>query len=214
MDCMNTSAQRVHKLLLAMAMALPLLAANGAANANGRDGTSNIGNDSADDVGNGNPNDSANDNGPDGAGRQPPVTHGGPDQNGGPDHGAHGRGGMPPFGVPGMGGGRAPFLRGIELTDAQEDKVFAILHGEKPYLRDQAKAAAKAHEALRELAGADKYDDAKAASLAQAAGTAMANIALQHVRTEQKLRAVLTPEQRKQQADDKDGKDKPRRPRP
>ena len=107
----------------------------------------------------------------------------------------------------------------MELTEAQEDKVFAILHAEQPYLRDQAKAAAKAREALRALAGADKYDDAKAASLAQAAATAGANIELQHVRTRQKLLAVLTPEQRKAQAEQRKERDgqpaegKPRRPR-
>jgi Spy/CpxP family protein refolding chaperone len=91
----------------------------------------------------------------------------------------------------------------VELNEAQQDKVFAILHAEAPYLREQGKAAAKAREALRALAGADKYDDAKAAALAKEAATAEANIALQHVRTQQKLLAVLTPEQRKKQADEK-----------
>lgn len=131
---------------------------------------------------------------------------GGPGQDGpgrsGPDRG-------PGFGPgPGPGfGGRPPFLRGVVLTEAQQDKVFAILHGEAPYLREQANASAKAHEALRALASADKFDDAKAAALAKEAATADANIALQHVRTQQKLLAVLVPEQRKQQAEEK-----PRRP--
>jgi Spy/CpxP family protein refolding chaperone len=102
---------------------------------------------------------------------------------------------MPPFGMP---AGEPPFLRGLELSEAQRDKVFAILHAEMPYLRDQHKAAAKAHEALRAMADGAQYDDAKAASLSQAAAQAMANIELQHVRTEQKLLALLTPEQRKQ----------------
>lgn len=191
---MKTTTQRVHNLLLAMAVALPLFATAGVA--------------SADEMGD----------------DRPPMPRGGPDHDGpghgpeqGPGFGPH-MGGMPPFGGPGMGG-RPPFARGVELSDAQQDKVFAILHAEKPYLREQARAAAKAHEALRDMGGADKFDDAKAASLAQAAATAMANIALQHVRTERKLLAVLTPEQRKKQAedknaDDKDGKDKPHRPRP
>jgi len=115
----------------------------------------------------------------------------------------------PPFeghsGGPGMQppmmGGEAPFLRGLDLSEAQQDKVFAILHAEMPYLHEQHKAAAKAHEALRAMASATQYDDAKAAALAQAAAQAMANIELQHVRTEQKLLALLTPEQRKQLAE-------------
>ncbi len=98
-------------------------------------------------------------------------------------------------------GGRPPFVHGIELSEAQEDKVFAILHAQEPYLRDQGKAAAKAHEALRALGSAEQYDDAKAAALAKDGATAMANIALQHARTEQKLLAVLTAEQRKKQAE-------------
>jgi len=146
---------------------------------------------------------------------RPAMLHGGPDRDG-PDAGAPMQGGMPPFGPPGMAGvaGRPRFLRSIELSEAQDDKVFAILHEEKPYLREQGKAVAKAQEALRELAGAGKYDDAKAVALARSAATAMANISLQRVRTEQKLLAVLTPEQRKKLDGDQDGMDKPRRPRP
>ena len=126
---------------------------------------------------------------------QPPTL---PGEHGprGPEHGGPDRG-------PGFGPGRPPFFRGLELSEAQEDKIFDILHAEAPYLREQFKAAAKAREALRALAVADQYDDAKAAALAKDAATAEANIALQHVRTQQKLLAVLTPEQRKQQAEEK-----------
>ncbi|TFW29799.1 Spy/CpxP family protein refolding chaperone [Duganella callida] len=113
---------------------------------------------------------------------------------GGPEHGP----GFGPGPMPGVGPGRPPFLHGIALTEAQDDKIFAILHAEQPYLREQGKAAAKARQALREMAGADKYDDAKAAALAKEAATAEANLALHHVRTQQKLLAVLTPEQRTQ----------------
>lgn len=113
--------------------------------------------------------------------------------------GMPGPGMMPPLPAPfGMPAGEPPFLHGLALSEAQQDKVFAILHAEMPYLRDQHKAAAKAHEALRAMADGAQYDDAKAASLSQAAAQAMANIELQHARTEQKLLALLTPEQRKQ----------------
>jgi len=182
---MKTPKNSLHNILLAAAMALPLFAAGGGAR--------------ADDLG-------------DDAGRPPMMMKQGAgqgDEHDGPEQGAGNRGpgpglhaGQPPFGGPHMGmGGRPPFAHGIELSEAQEDKVFAILHAQEPYLRDQGKAAAKAHEALRALGSADQYDDAKAAALAKDGATAMANIALQHVRTEQKLLAVLTPEQRKKQAD-------------
>lgn len=109
--------------------------------------------------------------------------------------------GRPPFGPPGMLGA-PPFLRGLELSEAQQDKVFALLHAQVPYLREQEKSARKAHEGLRALAATVPFDDAKAAALAQAAGQAHANIMLQQVRSEQKLLALLTPEQRKQLADE------------
>ncbi|WEF34707.1 Spy/CpxP family protein refolding chaperone [Pseudoduganella chitinolytica] len=104
-----------------------------------------------------------------------------------------------PRGLRGMPGtGALPFLRGPDLSEAQQDRIFALVHGQAPYLREQHKAHEKAERALFELHGAAKYDDAAAVKLAQAAAQAMANITLQHLRTEQKVLAVLTAEQRKQ----------------
>jgi len=133
-------------------------------------------------------------------GGEPPMAHGerGPRD---PEHDGPGFGPGP--GGPGFGPGRPPLFRGLDLSDAQQDQIFAILHAEAPYLREQFKAAGKAREALHALATADKYDDAKAAALAKDLATAESNLALQHVRTQQKLLAVLTPEQRNKQADEK-----------
>ena len=202
---MKNSTHRLNHLLLAAAVALPLLSVTSAV----RSADMNADHGPAMEEG--------RRGGPGGG----PSGPNGPD---GPDGGAGGRGPMgPPPGAgfsfgsgfgPGPGfGPQALLFRGVELTEAQEDKIFAILHAEKPYLREQARAAGKAHEALRAMAEADKYDDAKAAALAQAAATASANIELQHVRTRQKLLAVLTPEQRKQQTEERPD-DRPRRQRP
>jgi Spy/CpxP family protein refolding chaperone len=193
---MKTSKQNGRNILLAAILAMPLLTMGGAARADETtndqpppmtQGDHGPRGPESDDRGPGGP------GGPDGQGPRGGPEHGVPD--GGPDHG-------PGFG-PGFGPGRPPFFHGLELSEAQEDEVFAILHAETPYLREQGKAAAKARAALHALASADKYDDAKAAALAKEAATAEANIALQRVRTQQKLLAVLTPEQRKKQADDK-----------
>lgn len=101
----------------------------------------------------------------------------------------------PPPGGPGM---PPPFLHGLHLTETQQDKVFAIMHGQAPYVREQDRALRKAREALHALATAAQYDDAKAAAQAQAAAQAMANLELSRARMEQKVLAVLTAEQRKQ----------------
>ena len=122
----------------------------------------------------------------------------------------HGPGHVPIPGAPGL----PPFLHGIELSEAQQDKVFAATYAQAPLLREQEKIAFKAHAQLRELAGSSTYDDAKAGALANTAAQAMAKISLLHARLEQQLLAVLTPEQRKQAQQRRDSRPGPRRPQP
>jgi protein CpxP len=114
--------------------------------------------------------------------------------------------GPPPQAMPGPA-----FLRGIELSEAQQDKVFAATYAQAPLLREQEKIAFKAHAQLRELAASDAYDDAKAGALASTAAQAMATISLQQARLEQQLLAVLTPEQRQQARQRRDSRSGPRR---
>ena len=111
-------------------------------------------------------------------------------------HAQHGPGPGPR--MEGPGAGLPPFLREVELSETQQDKVFAATYAQAPLLREQQKIAFKAHEQLRELAASSHYDDAKAVALANGAAQAMATISLQHARLEQQLLAVLTPEQRQQ----------------
>lgn len=120
--------------------------------------------------------------------------------------GAHergpGPGGVAPhgFGRPGPGapGPGMPFahLRGLGLSEAQEDKVFAIMHAQAPQRREQDKAVRKAARALRELGRAERFDDARAVALSRELGQAVAAEALLRARTEAQVLAVLTPEQR------------------
>lgn len=91
-----------------------------------------------------------------------------------------------------------PFLHGLELSDSQEDKLFQLMYSQEPYIREQQRAHDKAMRALHELGNSDKYDDGAASKLAQAAAQAQANLMLAHIRTHQKVLALLTPEQRKQ----------------
>jgi Spy/CpxP family protein refolding chaperone len=125
--------------------------------------------------------------GPEGAGPHGFSVHG---------FGPHGFGGH----GPGAPGPNVPFahvpLHGLQLTDAQRDKVFAIMHAAAPQRREHEKAIRKAHEALRDLGLADKFDDARAAALARDLGQALAAETLLQARTHAQLLAVLTPEQR------------------
>lgn len=99
---------------------------------------------------------------------------------------------------PGMGGHRLPFPPGVGLSEAQQDRVFAIMHAQAPQRREFEKSVRAAHEALRELVRSGQFDDAKASAQAQALGKATAAGALLRARTGAQLMALLTPAQREQ----------------
>jgi len=100
------------------------------------------------------------------------------------------------------GHGMGPMGRHMaNLSDAQDDKIFAIMHAQEPQRREQERAARKAHEALRAMVDAGQFDEAKAGALAQAEGRAVATLALLQARTDAQVQAVLTPEQRQQMHD-------------
>ncbi len=116
--------------------------------------------------------------------------------------GHHGCGDFAMQGGPGMGGEMMPpHLRGLNLTEAQRDKIFEIMHAQAPVMRDKAKALRKAEEDLRALTAAADYSDAKAKSLADAGAKAMSEMTLARAKAERQVFEVLTPEQRKQLAE-------------
>jgi periplasmic protein CpxP/Spy len=122
--------------------------------------------------------------------------HGGPPRPPGPPMG-------PGFGL--FGGDHEedrppPFLLDLKLTDAQQDKVFAIMHAAAPALREQSKAMHKAREALHELSQSPLFNEGTAAALAQAQGKAESELALLRTHLEYQAYSLLTAEQRAQVA--------------
>ena len=91
-----------------------------------------------------------------------------------------------------------PYLHGLELTEAQRDRLFALMHDQAPNERDQLKRALRAMEDLRRLVAADRFDVDKARILAETHGQALAQLALMHAEFDAKMRALLAPEQRQQ----------------
>jgi Spy/CpxP family protein refolding chaperone len=83
----------------------------------------------------------------------------------------------------------------LNLTEDQQDKVFAILHAAAPPMRDREKAARKAREALHDLVRSSSFSESSAATLAQAQGAAESQLALLRTRMEHDVYSVLTPEQ-------------------
>jgi periplasmic protein CpxP/Spy len=130
-------------------------------------------------------------------------------------HGGHdGCAGMEAHGEPGhpmMDGNMMPaHLRALNLTEAQQDKVFEIMHAQAPVMRDKAKALRKAETDLRALTSAPDYSEAKARSLANEAAKAMSEMTLARAKADRQVFEVLTPEQRKQLAEMKPTEPGPR----
>lgn len=108
--------------------------------------------------------------------------------------------GMPPMDDPLMQGlpPAPPFLHELNLTEAQQDKVFSILHNSAPALREQGKLAKKSAEALHEMVDSANFDETKLKSLAESHAHAIAEMEVIRARSMHQILALLTPEQRKQ----------------
>lgn len=134
------------------------------------------------------------------------VAFGGPSGNSGHCAGAEMRGGPGPRGM----GEMPPCLRALNLSEAQRDKVFEIMHAQAPTMRDKAKAARKAEEDLRALGVAADYSEAKAKALADVSAKALAEMSLARVKADRQVFEMLTPEQQKQMVEFKPERAQPR----
>ncbi|MFZ2301652.1 MAG: Spy/CpxP family protein refolding chaperone [Gallionella sp.] len=91
-----------------------------------------------------------------------------------------------------------PFLRNLDLTESQQDKIFVLLHNQEPSMRERHKAVRKAAEELNRLAASDHYKPSELQTLADKLAKKLADTFVQHATTEIKILALLTAEQRKQ----------------
>ena len=112
-----------------------------------------------------------------------------------------------------------PYLRQLDLSEAQRDRVFEIMHGQAPAMREKVKAARNVEESLRKLVLSAEYTEPKARALSDGAARAMADLSLARAKAERQIYEVLTAEQRSQLAKlkaagkiPKDGRDGERRP--
>jgi len=107
------------------------------------------------------------------------------------------------IGHEGMGGHEfmPPFLHGLQLTEAQQDKVFELTYSQIPALREKHKELHRIHEELRKLALSDNYDDSKAKALISRGAAVMASIGEIMASTDHRIYQLLTAEQKKQLAD-------------
>lgn len=86
-------------------------------------------------------------------------------------------------------------LRGIRLSEEQQDKHFKVMHAAAPKLHAQFKALRQAEQALRAQSQAEP---AALQAHADAVGRAWAGLALTRAELDRQILALLTPEQRRQ----------------
>ncbi|MCB5189540.1 Spy/CpxP family protein refolding chaperone [Methylobacillus arboreus] len=89
-----------------------------------------------------------------------------------------------------------PHIARLDLNEAQEDKIFQLLHAEAPAVRDNFKQQRKLREEIDTLAKAPTLDEKKARQLATELGRLQADAIFSRVNTEARIRTLLTQEQR------------------
>lgn len=88
------------------------------------------------------------------------------------------------------------YLRGIQLSETQQDQVFNLRHAQVPVMRDQHKQRVKLMQELRATSQVDQFDDAKAQQIANQLASLDKEKTLTRARNDAKIFALLTPEQR------------------
>lgn len=104
------------------------------------------------------------------------------------------------MGMHGMGGAMRwhHALHRLNLSDAQHDQVFDLMHGQAKERHTLMRQLRQVQTDLRTTAQAAQFDNAKAQALAHEQAKLTAQQLLLEAQLEGKIRALLTPEQKQQ----------------
>jgi protein CpxP len=120
---------------------------------------------------------------------------------------AQGFGGPPGFGGPDEDRGPGlPFLEHmlprlaeeLDLTDAQQGQIQAILDEETPAIESMREQLRNAHQAFRESHPPGEFDEAAVRAFAESQSPTHVELMVAEARTKSRVHNVLTPEQRAQ----------------
>lgn len=89
-------------------------------------------------------------------------------------------------------------LRGLKLSQAQQDQVKALFDAGREAHRKQSEEMHAAREALRQLAMSDRYSTERASELSREIAQKESALLLARAETGNKIQKILTPEQRQQ----------------
>jgi len=104
-------------------------------------------------------------------------------------------------------------LHRLDLSEAQQDKIFDIMHAQALAMRDQMKSLRKSEKELQALKATPDFSEAKARQLVDQIAKQRADMEMSRLQAERKVMDILTPEQRKQLAEKKPAKRDERGPR-
>ena len=91
--------------------------------------------------------------------------------------------------------GLPPYLAGLGLNEAQQNKIFYLLHTEAPVMRNHLKQQYKLRKDIDALITAPGFDERKARQLASELARVQADAIFLQAGTESRIRALLTPAQ-------------------
>lgn len=91
-----------------------------------------------------------------------------------------------------------PYLKNLDLTDEQRDKISSLMHDQEPAMRDKMQELRKPKAELHRLSMSTDYDEAKVKTLSESSAKAMAEMAQMRAHTNNQIYQLLSPEQRKQ----------------
>ncbi|MDD2885783.1 MAG: Spy/CpxP family protein refolding chaperone [Dechloromonas sp.] len=87
-------------------------------------------------------------------------------------------------------------LHRLDLSEAQQDKAFEIMHNRMPAMRAQARELQKSEQALRELRLAPDFNEPKARALIDQIARQRADMEMARLQSERQVLDILTAEQR------------------
>ena len=88
------------------------------------------------------------------------------------------------------------YMHKLDLTDAQQAQVKAIMAKEKPAFRPLMQQMAQGHAQLRDLVINGGYDEAKVREMASQQAQTMTELTVQYARVGSEMIQVLNPEQK------------------
>jgi len=92
--------------------------------------------------------------------------------------------------------GPMKMLRKLDLTEEQQDKVFELMHKQKPAMRDKMKEMREGRKAIREAVMSDTYDAKQVNQLADKQGRMVAEMIKMRTSNFNQIYTLLTPEQK------------------